>query len=59
MPMVFWIQSKWHIIEIIKTIDLGHRNLETVTTSKVEYVRVASQGVLTTIHFHSLYIMSY
>ena len=25
-----------------KTIDLGHRDLETGTTSKVEYVRVAS-----------------
>ena len=30
------------IIEINKTIDLGHENLETGTTSKVEYVRVAS-----------------
>ena len=29
------------IIEINKTIDLGHGNLETGTTSKVEYVRVA------------------
>ena len=25
-----------------KTVDLGHGNLETGTTSKVEYVRVAS-----------------
>ena len=30
------------IKEIIKTIDLGHRNIETGTTSKVEYVRIAS-----------------
>ena len=29
-------------IEINKTIDLGNRSLETGTTSKVEYVRVAS-----------------
>ena len=29
-------------IEINKTTDLGHENLETGTTSKVEYVRVAS-----------------
>ena len=29
------------IIEINKTIDLGHRNLETGASSKVEYVRVA------------------
>ena len=28
--------------KINKTIDLGHGNLETGTTSKVEYVRVAS-----------------
>ena len=42
MHMVFWIQSRWQIIEINKTIDLGHGNLETGATSKVEYVRVAS-----------------
>ena len=42
MFMVFWIQSRCKIIEINKTIDLGHGNLETGTTSKVEYVRVAS-----------------
>ena len=30
------------IIEINKLINLGHRNLETGTTSKVEYVRAAS-----------------
>ena len=42
MPMVFWIQSRRQIIEINKTIDLGHRNLETGTTSKVEYIRTAS-----------------
>ena len=30
------------ILEINKTIDLGHRSLETGTTSKAEYVRVAS-----------------
>ena len=42
MSMVFWIQSRWQIIEINKTIDLGHGNLETGTTSEVEYVRVAS-----------------
>ena len=29
-------------LEINKTIHLGHGNLETGTTSKVEYVRVAS-----------------
>ena len=38
MSMVFWIQ----IIVINKNIDLGHGNVETGTTSKVEYVRVAS-----------------
>ena len=42
MPMVFWIQSRWQMIEINKTIDLGHGNLEMGATSKVEYVRVAS-----------------
>ena len=42
MPLVFWIQSRYQIIEINKTIDLGHGNLETGTTSKVEYVRVSS-----------------
>ena len=40
--VVFWIQSRGQIIEISKTIDLGHGNLETGTTSKVEYVRVAT-----------------
>ena len=40
--MVFWIQSRLQIIEINKTIDLGHGHLDTGTTSKVEYVRVAS-----------------
>ena len=30
------------IIEIKKTIDLGHGDLETGTTSNVGYVRVAS-----------------
>ena len=30
------------MIEINKTIDLGHGNLETGTISKVEHVRVAS-----------------
>ena len=37
------------IIEINKTIDLGHGNLETGTTSKVEYVRVASLALFLTI----------
>ena len=47
--MVFWIQSRSHIIEINKTIDLGHGNLETGTISKVEYVRVASYALFLTI----------
>ena len=34
--MVFWSQSRRQIIEIHKTIDLGHKNLETGTTAKVE-----------------------
>ena len=43
MSMVFWIKSRWQIIgKKNKTIDLGHGRLETGTTSKVEYVRVAS-----------------
>ena len=42
MSMVFWNQPRRQILEINKTIDLGHGNLETGTTSKVEYVRVAS-----------------
>ena len=32
-----------------QTIDLDHRNLETYTTSKVEYVRVASEALFLTI----------
>ena len=49
MPMVFWIQSRWQIIGINKTIDLGHGNLETGATSKVKYVRVASLALFLTI----------
>ena len=53
MPMIFWIQSRCQITEINKTIDLGHRSLETgtSTTSKVEYVKVASYALLLTILF--------
>ena len=47
--MVFWIQSRRQIIEINKTIDLGHGNLETDATSKVEYVRVVSKALFLTI----------
>ena len=36
------------IIEINKAIDLGHVSLETCTTSKVEYVRVASEALFLT-----------
>ena len=43
MSMVFWIQSRWQIIEINKTIDLGHGNLETGTTSKVTGLRSTSK----------------
>ena len=32
-----------------QTIDIGHRHLETGTTSKVEYVRVASLALFLTI----------
>ena len=49
MSMVFWIQSRCQIIEIIKTIDLENGNLETCTTSNVEYVRVASLALFLTI----------
>ena len=34
-----------------KQIDLGHGNLETGTTSKVEYVRVTSLALFLTILF--------
>ena len=36
------------MIEINKTIDLGHGNLETGAISKVEYIRVASLALCLT-----------
>ena len=48
MPVVFWSQSRWQIIEINKTIDLGHTHSETSTTSKLEQVRVASKAIYLT-----------
>ena len=36
MPAVFWSQSRCQIMEINKTITLGHRSLETGITSKIE-----------------------
>ena len=37
------------LIEINKTIDYGHRNLEAGTTSKVESVRAASKALFLSI----------
>ena len=34
MPVLFWSQSRWQIMEI--DIDLGYRHLETGITSKLE-----------------------
>ena len=36
MPVVFWSKSRVQIFEINKTIDVGHRNLETGITSTLE-----------------------